>query len=76
MDDIDRAQITEEQHRAAALERAASMARQALGRHATSTTCEDCGGPIEAPRQVYHFATCSHCARDREYYQQHGRTYR
>jgi len=36
MDDADRAQLQEEQHLAAALERAASMARQALGHHPTS----------------------------------------
>lgn len=52
------------------------MARQALGRHATSTTCEDCGGEIEPVRVVYGFAVCSSCAKDREYLAAHGRTYR
>lgn len=52
------------------------MARQALGRHATSTTCEDCGGEIEPVRVVYGFATCATCAKDREYLAAHGRTYR
>ena len=66
MDVIDQAQHQEELHRAAAPERAASMARQALGRHATSANCEDCGGEIEAPRQVYGFPVCAACARDRE----------
>ena len=66
MDECDRASLQEEMFRAAALERAASMARQALGRHATSTQCEDCGGEIEAPRQVYGFPVCAACAKDRE----------
>lgn len=76
MDDVDRAQITEEQHRAAALERAAELARTALGRHATSTVCEDCGGEIEGPRIIYGFSRCASCARDAEFFAQHGRTYR
>ena len=76
MDDADRAQLAIDQHLAAALERAASMARAALGHHATSTKCEDCGGEIEPVRQVYGFAICAACAKDREYYALHGRTYR
>lgn len=76
MDDADRAQLQIEIQLAQQLERAASMARQALGRHATSTTCEDCGGEIEAVRVVYGFATCATCAKDREYLAAHGRTYR
>ena len=76
MDDADRAQAQIDAHLAAALERAASMARQALGRHATSTTCESCGGGIEPVRQVYGFGLCAACAQDREYFTHHGRTYR
>ena len=76
MDDADRAQIAQEIQLAQALERAASMARQALGRHATSTICWTCGGEIEPVRQVYGFGTCASCAAEAEYYQQHGRTYR
>lgn len=76
MDDADRAQLQIEIQLARQLERAASMARQALGRHATSTTCEDCGGEIEPVRVVYGFAVCSSCAKDREYLAAHGRTYR
>ena len=76
MDDMDRAQEQEEMHRAAALERAASKARQVLGHHATSTICSDCGGPIEAPRIIYGFCRCASCAAEAEYYAQHGRTYR
>ena len=76
MDDVDRAQITEEQHRAAALERAASMARQVLGHHATSTICVTCGGPIESVRITHGFATCAGCAIEAERYQQHRKTIR
>ena len=64
MDDADRAQLQEEQYLAAALERAASMARQALGRHATSTICSDCGMAIEPPRIAHGFGTCASCARE------------
>ena len=64
MDDADRAQLQEEQHLAAALERAASMARQALGRHPTSTICADCGAEIEPPRIAHGFGVCAACARD------------
>ena len=76
MDDADRAQIEIERTLAANLERAASMARQVLGKHPTSTECSDCGGAIEGPRVIYGFATCASCAKDREYFQLHGRTYR
>jgi RNA polymerase-binding transcription factor DksA len=76
MDDCDRAQVQIEIKLAQQLERAASMARQALGRHATSTICEDCGGAIEPVRITYGFATCAGCAKDREYFTAHGRTYR
>ena len=75
MDDMDRAQLQEEMHRAAALERAASMARQALGHAPTSTICWTCGGEIEPVRITYGFGTCASCARDAEYFQKH-RTYR
>lgn len=70
MDEADRAQLLEEQHRAAAIERAASMARQALGRSAYSNTCEDCGCKLEGIRQAYGFRTCVDCQRDRERDQQ------
>ena len=76
MDDADRAQLYQEQILAAQLERAASMARQALGRHATSSRCQECGGEIEPVRITYGFAICAGCAKDREYFQAHGRTYR
>ena len=66
MDDVDRAHITEEQHRAAALERAASMARQVLGHHPTSTLCSSCGGPIESVRITHGFGTCAGCAAEAE----------
>ena len=64
MDEADRAQLQEEQHLAAALERAAAMARQVLGRHATSTVCQECGMAIEAPRLSHGFSTCASCARE------------
>ena len=64
MDDADRAQLLQEQHLAAALERAASMARQALGHHATSTTCQECNLPIEPARIAHGFGTCASCARE------------
>ena len=64
MDDADRAQLQEEQHLAAALERAASMARQALGHHPTSSLCQECGLAIEPPRLRHGFATCACCARE------------
>ena len=66
MDDADRAQITEEQHRAAALERAASLARTVLGQAATSTRRTECGGEIEAVRLAYGFPLCFACAAWRE----------
>ena len=64
MDDADRAQVAIERTLAAALERAASMARQALGHHATSTVCQDCGLSIEPARIAHGFATCASCARE------------
>ena len=64
MDDADRAQLYQEQVLAAQLERAASMARQALGHHATSTTCQDCNLPIEPARIAHGFGTCASCARE------------
>jgi RNA polymerase-binding transcription factor DksA len=76
MDDADRAQLAIEVQFAAQLERAAALARTALGRHATFTICEDCGGAIEPVRITYGFATCAGCAKDREYFTAHGRTYR
>jgi RNA polymerase-binding transcription factor DksA len=76
VDDADRAQFAIEVQLAAQLERAAALARTALGRHATSTICEDCGGEIEPVRITYGFATCAGCAKDREYFTAHGRTYR
>ena len=76
MDDADRAQLHQEVELARALERAASMARQALGRHATSTVCVDCGGEIEPVRITYGFECCAGCAKDREYLTRNGRTYR
>ncbi len=66
MDDVDRAQVYEERMRADAIERAAAMARQALGHHATSTACVDCGGEIEAARVAHGFETCFPCAQWRE----------
>ncbi len=42
------------------------MARQALGHHATSTACVDCGGEIEAARVAHGFETCFPCAQWRE----------
>jgi RNA polymerase-binding transcription factor DksA len=66
MDEADRAQLQEEQHLAAALERAAAMARQVLGRHATSTICDSCGGEIEPQRVKHGFAVCFACAEWKE----------
>jgi RNA polymerase-binding transcription factor DksA len=66
MDDADRAQLQEEQHLAAALERAASMARRVLGHHPTSSRCEDCGGEVEPARLRHGFSVCFECAVWRE----------
>ena len=66
MDDADRAQLLQEQHLAAALERAASLARTALGHVATSTRCESCGGEIEPARVAHGFPLCFACAQWRE----------
>lgn len=66
MDDADRAQIAIEAQLADQIERAASLARQALGRHATSSDCADCDGEIEPERLAHGFAICAACAKDRE----------
>jgi RNA polymerase-binding transcription factor DksA len=66
MDIADMAQLNEELERAAALERAASMARQVLGHAPTSSRCEDCGGEIEPVRLRHGFSTCFECAQWRE----------
>ena len=66
MDVIDQAQHQEELHRAAALERAASMARQALGHAPTSSHCQDCGGEVEPQRLRHGFSLCYACASWRE----------
>ena len=69
MDDADRAQIYQEQVLAAQLERAAALARTALGHHPTSSKCVECDGEIEPPRLAHRFNTCAACARvmwDRE----------
>jgi RNA polymerase-binding transcription factor DksA len=71
MDDADRAQLQEEQHLAAALERAASLARTALGHAPTSSRCEDCGGEIEPQRLRHGFAICFECASWRERWSQY-----
>ena len=64
MDDADRAQLYQEQILAAQLEQAAALARTALGHHATSTVCHDCGMAIEPARIAHGFATCASCARE------------
>jgi RNA polymerase-binding transcription factor DksA len=66
MDDADRAQLQEEQHLAAALERAASLARSVLGHAPTSNRCEECGAEIEPQRLQHGFAVCYACAEWRE----------
>lgn len=67
MDDADRAQLYHEQHLAAALERAASLARSALNaRVPTSLVCPDCGGEIEAARIAHGFGLCAGCAHEQE----------
>ena len=62
MDDADRAQLIEEAQRAAALERAAALARTVLGQPAMSNRCTECGGQIEPQRQAHGFAVCFACA--------------
>ena len=64
MDDADRAQAQIDAHLAAALERAASMARQALGHHPTSSLCQECGMAIEPARIAHGFGSCASCARE------------
>ena len=66
MDDSERAQLQIERALAAQLERAASMARQVLGHHATSTQCIDCHGPIEPARLTHGLGRCYACAAQQE----------
>jgi hypothetical protein len=67
VDDADRAQEYEQRHLAAALERAASLARASTGnRVPTSLVCPDCGGEIEAVRIAYGFGLCAACAIEAE----------
>ena len=67
MDDCDRASITEEQHREAAL--AALRAERArAARHyrpADQDTCEECGSALDPCRRGW-TTVCVSCARDRE----------
>jgi RNA polymerase-binding transcription factor DksA len=69
MDDVDRAQIVEERHLAAALERAAALARTTLGHAPTSSRCEDCDGEVEPARLAHGFSRCFACADWRERWQ-------
>ena len=76
MDDADRADLAIQQHLEAALANAAAMARTVLGHPATSTTCQECGQEIEHVRIKHSFSICAACAKDREHFAAHGRTYR
>ena len=76
MDDADRAQVAIERTLAAQLERAAALARTALGHHATSTRCTDCDGEIESPRIAHGFSTCADCARQAWDIEQRKRIFR
>jgi RNA polymerase-binding transcription factor DksA len=71
VDDADRAQLQEEQHLAAALERAASLARTTLGHAPTSNRCDDCGGEVEPARLRHGFTVCYECASWRERWSQY-----
>ena len=64
MDDADRAQIAIERTLAAQLERAAALARTALGHHPTSSKCVECDGEIEPVRIAHKFNVCAACARE------------
>ena len=66
MDIADMAQLNEELEREAALARAASMARQVLGHHPTSSKCESCGNEVEPARLAHGFAICFACAEWKE----------
>lgn len=66
MDDADRAQVQIEAQLNAALERAAALARTALGHAPTSSRCTECDGEIEPVRLRYGFDVCFACAEWRE----------
>lgn len=73
MDDIDRAQEHEMRERQFAIERAAALARTALGnRIPTSHQCVDCGSQIEAVRLSYGFCLCAACALENERQERQG----
>ena len=66
MDIADMAQLNEEIERAAALDRAAALARRVLGHAPTSSRCEECGQEVEPQRLAHGFSICFACAEWRE----------